>query len=664
MVLLGVASHAQTPMSIPNGSFEQWTNHSDYSVTVFYMPFEVYGSYSTPSNWDYPSYPVNQTVSMMGMNININTNIPLIKATAETNTVPDGNKAVKLQTFMLDDIINSTLLSLAGDYIDTSISQQIIPSILSTGAVNLEAIIPILSNMMTDSVDLTSMIPTLLAMDVNDYITGGLALNGFKPGHLSGFYKYHSATSGDNGGVVLLGTHYNTVTHQRDIVGGGINLALTDTGVYSYFETEYQTLGELMPNMPDIAPDTLVVLLISSASNNRQQGSYLCLDNIVLWPAPATCPDITAFSATPGINEVLLDWTVSDTVDNFELEYGTAGFSLGSGISTTTSATSISLTALESNTTYDVYLRTLCSDTIYGDWSLFQFSTLGDTCATVRNLEVKNIVYDAFPEMVMEWHGSSQPEHWEVEYGPQGFEHGTGTLVETNYSVFEIYTLENNGTLSPNTWYDFYVRSVCDDNVYGEWDSVHYRTFCATVNSPSVNSENIQVDANNHLEGYSISWTDNTETNRWSVYYGIYNQQFPDNWGTYAEVDTPYFEFPPLNPGKTYSVEISAYCGEDNYGDIVWVNFTTQSLEGIEDPQSTKGKRQLSIMPNPANGHCKVTITDNQPAELKLYSIDGRLIESLHSDGSPIHLFLPWQGLFLIQATTATGTMTYKIVNN
>lgn len=654
---------AQAPLAIPNNSFEQWTTHPGYSVNVFIMNLPVYDNYSTPNSWDYPKYHINQSVNVMGMNININTDIPLVKASEETSSVPVGNKAVKLQTFMIDEIINSTMLSLAGDYIDTSLIQEVIPSILSTGDVDLEAFIPIITSVMTDTADITSMIPSLLGMDVNEYISGGLALNGFRPGYLSGSYKYHSGTNGDNGGVILLGTHYNNITHQRDIVGGGINLDLTDTGVYSYFEAEYVSLHELMPEMPNIAPDTLVIMLVSSASENRQQGSYLCMDNLTLWPAAITCPDIMMPSVEAGIHDALVSWNDSDSVEGYELEYGASGFTLGTGIEATTTATSFTLEGLESNTTYDVYIRSVCSDSLYGEWSFIEFTTYGDTCASVLNLAITTQVYDAFPQMVLEWNGSSQPDHWEVEYGPQGFEHGTGTVVETNEPSFEIYTLENDGTLNPNTWYDFHVRSVCGDDVFGEWDSVHYRTFCAKVSNPEVNSDNIQVTSDDKVYGYSISWDDNTETSRWSVYYGIFNQSYPDQpWGTYVEVDTPYFEFPPLMPEKTYTVEISALCDEHNYGEIVLAYFTTQRPVGIEEPQQSI-VNQLTISPNPSHGQCIITTRDNQAAQLKLYSADGRLIEVLNTDGTPVTLELPWQGFFLLHATTPYGTSTYKIVN-
>ena len=466
--LLLTGLRAQVPMTIPNGSFEQWSDHSGYSVTVYSVPImAVYEDYSTPSIWDYPSYPVNQPVSLMGFNVN--TNIPLIKATQETGTVPDGNKAVKLQTFMLEDIITPTVLSIAGDYLDTSLIQQVIPSILSTGAIDIDAFIPLLYSLMSGSGDLLAMLPTLLAMDVNDYITGGLPLGDFRPGRLTGSYKYHSAVGGDNGGVLLLGTRYNSTTHQRDIVGGGMNIALTDTDLYTPFEAEYMPLGTL-------EPDSLVILLFSSASSNRQQGSYLCIDNLMLWPAPDTCANATGLTAAPDIHEALLSWSVADAVDSFQVEYGPEGFSLGSGTTLTALNPPLLLSNLEPNTTYDVHVRTLCSDTLFGDWTSAQFTTLADTTSIV------------------------------------------------------------------------------------------------------------------------------------------------DTTGT----DT-----------------------------------TTVAVQTLR-PSS---RQAITLAPNPANGRCTVSLSQNTPTTLKLYTLDGRLIETLNTDGTPIELVLPWRGVFLLHATTATGTTACRIIS-
>lgn len=745
--------YSQTSMTVPHGSFEQWTSHSGYNVTVMVMTLPVYDSYSTPTGWDYLAYPINETFSVLGSNVTVNTSLPLIKVSQETGSVPDSNSAVKLQTFMLNEIVTGLVYTLAAPNLDTMLTQTVFPSILTTGAVNLDSLIPLVTTLLANTDSAAEMLTGLAETDVNNLITGGIALGSFEPSRLTGSYKYHSGDSADNGGVLMLGTHYNTTTHRREVVGGGVNIALTDVTSYTPFTVYYQSLHELDASYAEQAPDSLIIMLVSSASENREQGSYLCVDNLQLWhdtagvvpPLPDTCVGVTGLAAVPGvynaslswntvagavgyeleygttgfvqgsgtmmyptgntatlngltantaydvyvrancsgttygdwasvsfttlidtcadvagltavpdIHEAVLYWNATAAVDGYELEYGTTGFAQGSGTTMTIGNNTVTLTGLDANTAYDVYVRTVCNSTTYGNWALVSFTTLPDTCASVRWLEAVNVAFDAFPEYELDWGGSSQPDHWEVEYGPQGFELGSGTVVETNESGFAIYELEQQGILQPNTWYDFYVRSVCEGGVYGEWDSVHYRTFCATVEDLTLIDDNISVNAANFIEGYKVTWVDNSGTEQWSVSYGTPNSY---NWHS-ETVNEPFIQLEPLRPNTRYEVEVSALCGEDNYGDYRYVGFTTINV-GIAEADASS----LLVSPNPADGVCVVDLFSNEPAELKLYGLDGRLLLTIAYTGTPVELQLPSQGVFLLHATTSAGTVTRKIVS-
>lgn len=559
---------SQISMPVPCGSFEQWTSHTGYNVSMMGMNLPVYEAYSTPTGWDYLAYPVNESFSVYGSTINVNTLLPLIKISQETGSVPDGNKAVKLETFMLSDIVSGLVYVMASSQLDPMLTQTVFPSILSTGAVNVDSLMPLVTTVLANTDSLMSILRPMASMDVNNFITGGIDLGGYTPSQLNGYYKYNSGESADNGGVIMLGTRYNTTTQQREVVGGGINIALTDISNYTPFTVEYQSLHELDPSFAEQEPDSLIVLLVSSANNNRAHGSYLCVDNLNL----------------------LLDTTsVVET----------------------------------------------------------------DSCASVLWMEAVNVVCDAFPEYVLEWLGSSQPDHWEVEYGPQGFTLGNGITAISNECSFAIYELEEQGILQPNTWYDFYVRSVCDNDTYGEWDSIHYRTFCAKANNLTVSDDSISVNYDGNIEGYRITWSDTTDTQHWVVDYGITGS----NNGSYAEVSEPQYNMPPLRPNTNYTVAVRSYCGDQNYGDERWIYFTTATVS-IDEVDAF----QMSVYPNPTNGRCVVILPDNTAAELNLYSSDGRLIKTVVNASGATELQLPSQGVFLLQAITPNGTATRKII--
>ena len=755
LLLLRGVGFSQTSMMVPHGSFEQWTSHPGYYVSLLGLSLPVYDGYSTPTGWDYLAYPVNQSFTALGSTVTVNTSIPLIKVSQETGSVPDSSSAVKLQTFMLSEIVTGLVYTLAAPNLDPMLTSTVFPSILATGEVNLDSLIPLITTLLASTDSLQSMLTGLAATDVNSLITGGIALGSFEPSRLTGSYKYHSGDSADNGGVLMLGTHYNTTTHRREVVGGGVNIALTDVTSYTPFTVNYQSLHELDATFAEQMPDSLIVMLVSSASENREQGSYLCVDNLRLWqdttgvvPPPDTCVGVTGLAAVPGvhnaslswntvagavgyeleygstgfvhgsgttlsttsnsavlnglaanttydvyvrancsgttygdwasvtfttlsglpdtcadvagltavpdIHEAMLTWNTTAAVDGYEVEYGTTGFAQGNGTTITVGNNTVTITGLAANTSYDVYVRTVCNSITYGNWALITFATLPDTCASVRWIEAVNVVFDAFPEYELQWWGSSQPDHWEVEYGPQGFELGSGTVVETNESSFAIYELEQQGILQPNTWYDFYVRSVCEGGVYGEWDSVHYRTFCATVEDLTLVDDNISVNAVNFIEGYKVTWVDNSGSAQWLVSYGTTNSY---NWHS-ETVNEPFIQLEPLRPNTRYEVEVSARCGEDNYGEYRYLGFTTINV-GIAEADASA----LTVSPNPANGRCVVSLDDAVPAELRLYGADGRLLQTVVYKGVPVELQLPSQGVYLLQATTANGTTVRKIVN-
>ena len=68
-------------------------------------------------------------------------------------------------------------------------------------------------------------------------------------------------------------------------------------------------------------------------------------------------------------NSVSVSWTHGEGNISFELEYGTHGFTHGSGIIATASASPATLTNLDYGTSYDVYVHAYCGENTYSDWS-------------------------------------------------------------------------------------------------------------------------------------------------------------------------------------------------------------------------------------------------------------------------------------------------------
>ena len=270
LLTVGMTSAQQT-MSVTNGSFENWTTTQGYSI--LYGAITLYNAYITPTGWHTMKYSIDTNVTLVGR---IQTDVPLQIMAKDSGSVPDGNYGAMLQTFQLTDILTgvSSMGMSLGDN-DT----VVMPTILSLGELNANTVpglMAILPNMMGD----TSALAMLDTLDFNNYSTGGMDLNGFKVGKLTGKYKYEPVDehSAEVGGVILIGTINDTATGKRKIVGGGMNTNLTHVHAYTDFEVMYMSLSE----DTTVIPDKLEVVFLSSAGTVMTPGSKLFIDDIKL----------------------------------------------------------------------------------------------------------------------------------------------------------------------------------------------------------------------------------------------------------------------------------------------------------------------------------------------------------------------------------------------
>lgn len=87
-------------------------------------------------------------------------------------------------------------------------------------------------------------------------------------------------------------------------------------------------------------------------------------DDAVMEPAETVCNVPTALQVSSvGSEDANLNWSDANTSANYSIEYGITGFTLGTGTTLTSTQTNISLTGLAPNTTYQVYVKAICSAT-------------------------------------------------------------------------------------------------------------------------------------------------------------------------------------------------------------------------------------------------------------------------------------------------------------
>ncbi len=91
-------------------------------------------------------------------------------------------------------------------------------------------------------------------------------------------------------------------------------------------------------------------------------------------------------------------------------------------------------------------------------------------CPSPYQLSISNLSYST---VTLQWSPFGEATQWEVEWGVEGFLHGEGNLI-SNVSEPFIHL----ANLEPGTDYQFYVRSVCDEGVIGNWSiPFSFRTY-------------------------------------------------------------------------------------------------------------------------------------------------------------------------------------------
>lgn len=370
-------------MSVPFGCFEQWNTLPGDTMSLMGLPIPINSGYTLPEGWEIPHYDINDTVSYMGLTLPINTSIPLGKVYRDSVNAPEGSSALVAESFIFQDVLDPMAFSLAQSFLDTGLVNTVLPSVVSTGRVDINKIIPLMENILDNPDDLSWLLDIVDTADLNNYISGGFPLNGFQPGRLLGYYKYiydHSYGFRDYGAVIALGTRYDTIEHRRMIVGAGSKslYQLYDSVNYEAFYMDYFSIGDYLPEGYAFSePDSMVILIVSSVGEKaRYRGSRLFIDSLQLVQFPGPCGRVENLREVfHNHMYVQLEWNNTATPDRWEIEYGTSGFMHGFGTVVTTSDSTYLFYNLSPNTSYDFYVRALCGDTATTPWVFISITT-------------------------------------------------------------------------------------------------------------------------------------------------------------------------------------------------------------------------------------------------------------------------------------------------
>jgi len=116
-------------------------------------------------------------------------------------------------------------------------------------------------------------------------ISGGIPINA-KPSRIKGWYKYNSV-SGDTMLIAAILYKYNSTNGISEEIGYATFMTNTSVSNYTKFEIDFTY-------DVNVTPDTIDVILISSASESPKNGSRLIVDDIELDYTPQSVQNISS----------------------------------------------------------------------------------------------------------------------------------------------------------------------------------------------------------------------------------------------------------------------------------------------------------------------------------------------------------------------------------
>ncbi len=312
-------------------------------------------------------------------------------------------------------------------------------------------------------------------------------------------------------------------------------------------------------------------------------------DDDSLWVGPITattlvsCPQPFGIYVNTTYNSAEVSWTPGGLEANWEIEYGLYGFTQGSGTLVQTSSNPYTITGLNPDTAYQVYIRANCGANIGDDdsnWNgpiyFYTQSLPGPSNLTTsldQNTGNVTLNWDA-----ANYNGNSDFETYYI--------YRDGALVAT--SVFETYT--DNLPIYGNYYY--YVRAK-----YNQGES--YSTNTEYVLWESCPTPSNLIASNETVNSVDLTWDVGYSETAWEIEYG--NFGFNQGTGTYVQATTNPFTLSGLNHSTKYDVYLRANCGtnpgDDDSNWIGPITFSTLcstfTAPYIEDVEAFNGDYQI-----------------------------------------------------------------------
>ncbi|WP_196891612.1 T9SS type A sorting domain-containing protein [Aureivirga marina] len=337
-----------------------------------------------------------------------------------------------------------------------------------------------------------------------------------------------------------------------------------------------------------------------------------------------------------------------ENTTNVEIIYGEAGFDITSD-GTTISATGNEkvIENLNANTSYDIYVKNVCSDSNKSDWTTVEnFSTLEEvivTCELPTAISIQEITQTTAK---ISWENTTNVE---IIYGEAGFDitsEGTTISATGNEKVIE--------NLIANTSYDIYVKNVCSDSNKSDWTIVENFSTLEEVIVTCEKPEDIEIE-DIETTTAKVKW--DSEIENTEILYGETGFDITSEGTNFIVLEDDDYELENLSSNTTYDVYLRTICSDSSKSEwTIKTSFTTKENLSV----STFEKELISIYPNPA----KETIYIKSAISIKNIEVVnslGKIViqKKNHIEKLQVNNLNP--GIYFINIYTEKGTNSFKL---
>ena len=269
------------------------------------------------------------------------------------------------------------------------------------------------------------------------------------------------------------------------LTSNSINLSWNNPSNNSSWEVAVVTNGSPVPTSGTIATSN-VNFPVGNLSPTTAYQAYVrtvCSDgSYSLWSAPFSFTTLTSCSAP---TQVIATNTTSTTAAfSWAAVSGNSGYQYAFQLSSVTtlptngivaSTNFASLTGLIANTSYKIYVRTICSNQTFSNWSIPLTFVTNVSCGIPTQIVSSNITNTT---ATFSWTNSTSVDHWEyaVQLTSVSTQPTIGTSITNNTVSISDLTL--------GSAYRFYIRAYCTNQTYSAWTNVLFATLSPPLETP------------------------------------------------------------------------------------------------------------------------------------------------------------------------------------